>query len=307
MKFSGYAALVVLLSGLVFGCSDITGEDAGRDGKGKATVVFKITDAPFPAGLVEEAWVTIDWIKVLKSGMENMYNEDEPESDKAPFVMVALEEPSTFNLLELRNGITAILAEMELPAGSYSEIRMHIVDAGILLKNGQAFPLKVPSGDASGLKIKLLPELVLQEDAYAEVLFDFDVSRSFIMTGNSKNIQGFIFKPVVRAIAHVETEAGEIAGTVKDADGVVLENVTLKLFKGDDLVTTALTSEEGYYAMIGILPGTYMLVLQVEEYIYQVEVLVEAGKTTITDFVIGEDDNDGEEGSDEEEEGNGEG
>jgi hypothetical protein len=296
LKFAGFAALTVLITGLVFGCSDMLDDESSKDSKGKATVVFKITDAPFPADLVEEAYVTIDWIKLLKAGKENAYDEEEAESENASFVLVELEEPATFNLLDLRNGLTAVLAEVELPAGSYSEIRLHVTDAGIVLKNGLEYPLKVPSGDASGLKLKLASALTLADGEYAEVLFDFDVNRSFVMKGNANHIIGFNFKPVVRAVAHLGTHTGEVAGNVADADGNDIENAVLTLMEGEEVITTALTSEDGFYAMIGISPGTYTLVLQVDEYVDELEITVEAGKVSVKNFVTATetDDNDEE-------------
>jgi hypothetical protein len=286
LRLTGIAVLAILVSGFIISCQDNDKDDLGLDSKGKATVVFKITDAPFPASQVEEAYVTVDWIKLLKAGMEEEFNEEETESEEASFVLVELEEPATFNLLELRNGLTAVMAEMELPAGSYTEIRLHVLNAGIILKDGTSFPLKIPSGDASGLKLKMTPELTLEDGDYAEVLCDFDVSRSFVMQGNINNIQGFIFKPVVRVVAHVETEAGEISGTVTGADDSPVENASLTLLKGEEEVTTALTSEEGFYAIIGILPGEYTLKLVVGEIIKTVEVTVKAGKVTIKDFEL---------------------
>lgn len=286
LKLAGFAAFALLISGFIISCQQNDKDDLGLNSKGKATVVFKITDAPFPASQVEEAYVTVDWIKLLKAGMEEDYNEEETESEEASFVLVELAEPATFNLLELRNGLTEIMAEMELPVGNYTEVRLHVIDAGILLKDGTAFPLKVPSGDTSGLKIKMKPELSLTEGEAVEVLFDFDISRSFVMKGNINNIQGFNFKPVVRAVAHVVTETGEVSGTVTDADGNAIEEATLVLLKGEEEVTTAITSEEGFYAIIGILPGEYTLKLVVGDVTEEVEVTVEAGKVTTKDFEV---------------------
>ncbi len=286
VKILGYAAFVVIASAVIISCQDNIKDDLGLNSKGKATVVFKITDAPFPSSQVDEAYITVDWIKLLKAGMEEEYNEEETESEGSPFVLVELEEPATFNLLELRNGLTEIMAETELPVGSYAEVRLHVIDAGILLKDERAFPLKVPSGDASGLKLRMEPALTLTEGEVVEVLFDFDISRSFVMKGNLNNIVGFNFKPVVRAVAHVVTETGEVSGTVTDADGNAIEEVTVVLMKGEEEVTTAITSEEGFYAMIGILPGTYTLKIVAGEVTEEVEVTVEAGKVTTKDFEL---------------------
>jgi hypothetical protein len=286
VRLLGCAALIFLAAAIITSCQDNDKDDLGLNSKGKATVIFKVTDAPFPASQVEEAYVTVDWIKLLKAGMEEEYTEEETESEEASFVLVELEEPATFNLLELRNGLTEVLAEMELPVGIYTEVRLHVIEAGILLKDGKAFPLKVPSGDASGLKLKMKPELTLTEGEVVEVLFDFDISRSFVMKGSINNILGFNFKPVVRAVAHVVTETGEISGTVTDADENAIEEVTVVLLKGEEEITTAITSEEGFYAMIGILPGTYTLKVVAGDVTKEVEVTVEAGKVTTKDFEL---------------------
>ncbi len=289
-KFTLGTAIVVLL-GLMMSCNNQNEEELGLENQGKGTVVFKITDAPFPVDLVEEANVTIDWIKLLKYPAEGTEEEATGDDD---VILIELEEPETYNLIELRNGLTATMAEMEIPAGVYSEIRLHVIDAGILLKDGTSHSLKVPSGDASGLKIKLEPGLEVVEGLQAVVLVDFDLSRSFVMRGNAKNNNGFIFKPVVRAVANVETAAGEISGKVTILDENLTGDVMLTLYQEEEEVITATPEEDGSYAMVAILPGTYELVLQVVneevvEFSQTVPVTVEAGITTVVDFTVEED------------------
>jgi hypothetical protein len=294
LKMSG--VFIIMLAVAFSGCNQIFDDEISSNKEGMGTVVFKITDAPFPANLVEEANVTIDWIKLLKNEIEaDEVLETEEELEETPsFILIELEEPLTFNLLELANGLTATLAEMEVPAGVYREIRLHVANAGIVLKDGREFDLKVPSGNTSGLKIKLIPWLEIEEGAYAEVLFDFDVSRSFVMQGNMVNgkgkINGFVFKPVVRAVAHVQTHAGEISGYVTDSDEYPIESATLTLTDDEDTITTAITDEKGFYAMIGILPGSYKLVLEAGDVVKEINVEIEKGKTTVQNFVLIEDE-----------------
>ena len=277
-------SVVILLTGLIMGCNALSENEIGLERSGKGTVVFKITDAPFPVDLVEEANVTIDWIKLLKYPSEEMEEEVTVEDE---VILIELNEPATFNLIELRNGITATIADMDVPAGFYAEIRLHVVDADILLKDGTAYNLKVPSGDASGLKIKLNPALDVIEGTETEVLFDFDLSRSFVMQGNPRNIQGFIFKPVVRAVANVQTETGVISGTVLDEEGNPVSGASLSLIKDDEVVVTATPMEDdGYYSFIGIVPGTYTMLLTIDEYTDESAVTVEAGMETILNFVV---------------------
>ncbi len=214
-------------------------------------------------------------------------------------VRLELEEETTFNLLELSNGVTAVLAEEDIPNGVYKEIRLHVVDAGIVMddEEGTEYDLKVPSGNASGLKIKLDPSLEVEGGAYAEVLLDFDVSRSFVMRGNMKHgkgkVNGFIFKPVVRAVAHVQTTAGDISGNVTDGEENPVENALLTLVEGEDTITSANTDEEGFYAMMGILPGDYSLILNIDdEDVETTSVSVVAGESSEQDFVVSEEEGD---------------
>jgi len=166
--------------------------------------------------------------------------------------------------------------------------------------------LKVPSGDASGLKIHLNPPLEVVDEADAEILIDFDVSRSFIMQGNLHHgvgkVKGFIFKPVVRAVAHVQTETGKVSGTVKDEEGDEIENALLTLIEGtDDTITSARTDDDGFYRMTGILPGDYLLVCSKEDEDATADITVEAGEETGQDFELSltgevEGDDDGDDG-----------
>jgi len=131
----------------------------------------------------------------------------------------------------------------------------------------------------------------LEEGSFAEVLFDFDVSCSFVMRGNINHlgkgkIDGFIFKPVVRAIAHVQTESGEINGVVTGDEENPIENAMLTLISGEDTITSARTGEEGFYAMLGILPGDYNLVCEKDTQTAEAEVTVEKGKVSVKNFIL---------------------
>ncbi|MFW6289859.1 MAG: DUF4382 domain-containing protein [Mariniphaga sp.] len=280
----------VLLFGLMISCNNLSEDEMGLENQGKGTVVFKITDAPFPVDLVKEANVTIDWIKLLKYPADDVNDET---TDEADVYLIELEEPETYNLVELRNGLTATMAEMDINAGTYAEIRLHVIDAGIVLNDGTEHSLKVPGGDASGLKIKLEPALEVEEDGKTTVLVDFDLSRSFVMRGNPKNNNGFIFKPVVRAIANVEIVSGDILGTVADADTGAVHGALVELIAADTLNTSAVTDEKGFYLIPAVLADDYELALTVgTEYKDTVSVTVTAGEVTEKDFTV--DENDGE-------------
>jgi hypothetical protein len=289
MKLLGLISLFAIM-GLVIGCNQDTDSDLNPDTEpGNGYVVLKLTDAPFPADEVAEANITVDWIQMLRYDGKNEQEGQEIHESDSTHILFELEDTVTFNLIELKNGQTAILGEQEVPVGNYDEIRLHVIDAGIVLKDGSEYDLKVPSGSSSGLKIKLDPYLAVDDGSYAEVLLDFDVSRSFVVRGNLNKgkVNGFIFKPVVRAVANYQATTGELEGIVSDTTDAVLENAQLALLSGEDTVITAITNEDGFYAMIGILPGDYTLVCHKNDFEEQQEdVTVEKGEITVQDFAL---------------------
>jgi len=294
-KILGLISLFAIM-GLLIGCSQDSDSELNPETEpGNGYVVLKLTDAPFPADLVAEANITVDWIQMLRYDGENEEDGQEISESDSTHILFELEDTLTFNLINLKNGETAILGEQEVPVGNYDEIRLHVVDAGIVLTDGTEYDLKVPSGDASGLKIKLDPYLSVDDGSYAEVLLDFDVSRSFVVRGNlSKGkVNGFIFKPVVRAGANYQATTGEIEGIVSDTTDVLLENARLTLLSGKDTVITAITDSVGFYAMIGIQPGDYTLVCFKDDFEEQEkEVTVQKGVVTEQDFELVPEDDD---------------
>lgn len=228
---------------------------------GKGRVVVKLTDAPFPIDLVDKAMVTIDKIEIRSTAVSLNASE---EIENSTFIVLS-EETQTFNLLDLRNGITADLLAMNIDTGSYDMIRMHVVEGQVVLKDGTSFKLKVPGGSTGGLKIKIAPELVVEGGVTNEVLLDFDVSKSFVIQGNVKtqiDAKTLIFKPVVRAVSHKMTSG--IAGKVVGVTGAPIAEAYVQVIHADTVYTSALTNASGEYAMIGIPAGTYKMVCEKE-------------------------------------------
>lgn len=282
--------VVILLAGFMYGCSELVNNDDFETNQ-TGSVIISLTDAPFPSDLVEEANVFIDWIKLKKAEADSTGS----DSDS---LFIKIEVKDTFNLLELSNGISTVLGELDsVPVGRYNEIRMHVVDANIKLKNGSEFDLKIPSGNSSGLKIKIEPALIVEGgSAPLEVMLDFDASRSFIVKGNSngkgndKEIKGFMFKPVIRASNMSFT--GNIYGVVSDnITDEKIKNAHLYLISGTepdlDTIASAKTTEEGYYKIIGVPANTYVLSCEKDGYdSAQTEIFVAIREELNQDFSI---------------------
>jgi len=257
--FASTVFMVAIIGGLFFTSCESDNTDSN---KGSLRVIM--TDAPFPGDMVEEANVTITKIEIRNSGNyteqeqnEGEDGEEDGQDNENPFVVVSEEEMS-MNLLELRNGVTAQLAELEIPEGSYDLIRLYIGDASVKLTDGSTFNMEVPSGAKTGLKVFVEPAIEVAGGLTAELLLDFNVSESFVARGNLDSpagISGFIFKPVIRATNN--TTAGRIVGAVTDTAGAV-GNAEVWVTR-DSTVATTFTEESGDYALMGLPEGTYDL------------------------------------------------
>jgi hypothetical protein len=273
MKKLLFLSITVAIAVLLTDCS----KSFNNDGTGR--LVIRLTDAPFPFENIETANVTISKVELRKVG--------DGIPDGNPFVTVS-EEIMNFNLLELRNGITAALADIEIPAGTYNLIRLYVDEASLETKDGAAFDVKVPSGQQTGIKIRIKPEITVEGGLTSELLIDFDLSRSFILRGNPdkpSGMTGFIFKPVIRAVNN--TTAGRVEGTVINADDLAVENAEVWI-EQDTLVATSYTDDSGKYAFLGIPAGTYSLFATKENYdtVSYAGVQVTAGNRTVKDFIL---------------------
>lgn len=219
-------------------------------------ISVKLTDAPFPTELVAEANVTIFKVEARdKSG----------DTEGSPF-RVLMEEEVRVNLLDLTNGVTETLVDTEVPVGSYDLVRVYVKDAEIVMKDGSIYPLKVPSGEQTGIKVFIKPAIEVTGGLTAELLLDFDVSRSFVPQGDSENPNGFHFKPVIKASNL--SFAGRLEGQVTDAsdEAVLLHGAEVSVYAADTLNTTTFTDETGHYAVLGLLEGTYEVMVATEGY-----------------------------------------
>lgn len=238
------AALIVLA-----GCTKTVDNTPGH-------LVVKITDDPFNISFVESATVTITKIELRKSG----------DSLRNRFIVVS-EDTIKLDLLKLRNGVTEDLPAIEIPQGSYDLVRLYVAEAGLNLKDNPVhFKVKVPGGQQTGIKVFLKPALRVEGGLTSELLLDFDLSKSFVMRGNlqhSAGVNGFIFKPCIRAVNN--STAGRIEGIVTDTSKVIIKEAKVWV-KQDTVMATAYTDTLGHYKFIGIPAGTYSVFATKENY-----------------------------------------
>ncbi|HUH47301.1 MAG TPA: DUF4382 domain-containing protein [Arenibacter sp.] len=275
---------------LFIGCSDGNDSAPGPD-TGRMTI--KMTDAPFPHNLVAEANVTVFKIEARHTDKKSGPEKEGEMGDKngSPFI-VLMEQEIDVNLLDLTNGITETLVDTEVPVGTYDLVRVYVKGINVVLVDGTTYDLKVPSGEQSGIKIFIKPGITVAGNLSADLLLDFDVSRSFVAKGNIKDpagITGFNFKPVIKA-SNLST-AGSLSGVVtmlQEATAIGLEGAQVSVFAADTLNTATFTDATGSYMVMGLLAGTYDVTVDLEGYGTQtVEgVKVNTANQTITDFEL---------------------
>ena len=96
-----------------------------------------------------------------------------------------------YNLLKLQNGIDTVLAQGLIPAGTLKEVRFILGDDNSIMIDSTLYPLTIPSGSESGLKIKLNKQLNAIVDS---LIIDFDAALSILQTGTGE----YKLKPVLK-------------------------------------------------------------------------------------------------------------
>ncbi|WP_282132455.1 DUF4382 domain-containing protein [Cellulophaga baltica] len=277
LVFTSILSMVFLL----FGCSDNNDTANGSTG----TLSIQLTDAPFLYDMVAEANVTIFKIDARYKGAVET---DSVSADGNSFITLS-EEEVPINLLELTNGITENLVNLEVPAGTYDLVRVYVKGVNVILNDGTVYDLNVPSGEQTGIKVFIQPGLVVQGGLSSDLLLDFDVSKSFVAKGGRNNLSGFNFKPVIKA-SNLAT-AGTLKGlvtTTEDNISVGLEGAQVSVIVADTINTTTFSDIDGSFVIMGLQEGSYDLLVALEGYTSERKegIAIVASNNTTQDVVL---------------------
>ena len=155
----------------------------------------------------------------------------------------------TVDLLELTNGNTVVIGSSDVPAGLYTQIRLKIVDAYVVVE-GQKHSMDVPSGSTSGLKFG--PEFTVNEGVTYEMVIDFDVNRSIVTTGPPATPKGYKLKPFIRISPLAVT--GSISGIISNPQHLP---VAYALQNSDTITSSLPDSTSGYFRLSFLPAGSY--------------------------------------------------
>jgi hypothetical protein len=177
---------------LLIGCSDNVNE--------KNTVSLRVIDSS--SDLAKEliidtedyTSINVTIIRIELTGEDTVIVLDDYTAD-----------PLTINLMDLGSAGNLLVDGAELPLGTYNKVRM-ILDApeeqnqapvnpnSFLTLEGDAteYPIFVPSGAQTGLKINLTPSIELVDGSSFEIVFDFNSENTINKTGQNDR---YIIRP----------------------------------------------------------------------------------------------------------------
>ena len=268
-KFANLLITTMIIAISSVSCSD----DKITDPENSSRVILKLVDAE---GDYEEVNVEIIDIQYNSSEEDKGWQSFTPEGGY----------PIQTDLTELIAGNDLLLSDEVIPSGWMKQIRLVLSENNTLKLEGQEdlIPLKTPSAQQSGLKIKLNQELD-PGFSYTFIL-DWDVQRSVVEAGNSRQ---YILKPVIRANAEVNSGSvsGIVVADIIDDQSTELfpkEAVVVEIYNSEDeYVTETLTDMEGKFTVQGLPPGDYRIQIETLDYIPYVSpdpVTVTAGQIT---------------------------
>lgn len=284
--------LLPILAASLIATACSSGSGGSGDSASTGTLNLTVTDAPIDPALVEEARIWVDQVRI------------HPQADSENgFLVIYDGAPRELNLLDLRNGITQGLAQADVPAADYRQLRLHVSSAYLRLVNGNEYSsadnsLKINSQASSGFKVFIDPAVTVQAGFSTDLLLDIDLGKTFKPTpaNDPENATSYKLHPVIRA-ANI-SETGEIRGTVTADDGtgtgtyVAQENVAVYIMPPgetdpENSIASTATGVDGGYAILGLEAETYDVLAILDLLEGRVNgITVTVGSVSLADVII---------------------
>ena len=143
---------------------------------GSTTLKVKLTDAP---AAYDEVNVDIREVNIKVDG------------DSAAWISLPT-ATGIYNLLEYQDGVDTLISQAVITGAVIKEVRLVLGSENTIKIGSESFPLVIPSGSESGLKIKMNKTL---NGGIDYLTLDFDAALSV-----SQEASGYKLRPVVRIL-----------------------------------------------------------------------------------------------------------
>jgi uncharacterized protein DUF4382 len=192
MKARLHVLAILACAALLASCSESGGGNTG-------SLTLGIGDAPVDGAT--EVVIVFTGIELHHAGSTRRIDFDEPRS---------------VDLLAYQNGATVNLLDgLEVDAGRYEWMRLDVIaeqnrsdGSYIKFASGEQFPLYIPSGSESGLKINR--PFTVAAGGVTRLVADFDLRKSVLEPPGLE--PNYVLKPVLRLMD--ELEVGDIDGDI---------------------------------------------------------------------------------------------
>ena len=241
-SFTHFTSVLAALGAAILlslGCGSSANDSPSNPTKGSVSVT--LVDGP-----------TTDY-KAINLNIQSVQIHQSNTADENGWVTVSSPN-KTVDLLKLQGGVVEALASNQtIGVGTYQMMRLVLGDGNTLtLADGSIVPLKVPSGQQSGIKIPL--NFTVQAGTTADVWIDFDGAHSIHIVGTGSG--SYILRPVVHGFMQVAT--GSVSGTLTGPAGIPLAGAVVMAESVDasgnvTILRSAITSATGTYAL-NLLP-----------------------------------------------------
>ena len=182
------------------------------------------------SGDYESVNIDIKEIKVHSSTIQNededdvanQGDEEENDGNQGSWITLDGSDIGVVNILEYTDGHELTIYDSEFPAGYITQIRLVLGNNNTVVIDGDSLDLDTPSGQQSGLKLKVNENLEAGLSYYFKL--DFEAARSIVHTGSDK----YILKPVIRVFT--ENNGGSVKGEVFPEE----ESISIYVLNGED-------------------------------------------------------------------------
>ena len=169
---------ILIFSAILFAASAVFISCSKDNNQGTSTLNVRLTDNPT---VYEEVNVDIREVRVKFS--------DDTLSNSGWVTLTTY--PGIYNLLAYQNGVDTLLGTGVFPTQVVKEIRFVLGPNNTIKDAGVVYPLTIPSGSESGLKIKVNKAL---NATLETIIIDFDAALSVTKEGTGD----YKLRPVLR-------------------------------------------------------------------------------------------------------------